>query len=269
MVISLGNVSNVDQARSLLFDDRTCRRQGWGKDPMQRIPAKQMWWIGQLALAVAIWCGVALPADAEPLYLSATFSGDGRLENPDDLNILVTVTADSTSNVSNWVIDLAMDDRHPAAALHELYFNLLGSSTDYMVTNVSLPTWSLSGTDVKKAKGSGNAGFMFELDGPNNTVTNGTALSFDVMKMTGLFSPDDFLLAGDGCSRDAALGCGQLGAHIGSLTAAAGQADSGFALGDFSLRTTVAQVPEPGLAAVFGLGVAAFVARRRRQQKSI
>jgi hypothetical protein len=205
---------------------------------------------------------------AEPLFVSATLSGDGRLNNPDDLSALVTITGDTTSRVSSWVIDLAMTDSHPAAALHEIYFNLLGSSTDYAIANVSPATWSLTATDVKNAKGSGNANFMFELQGPNNTVTGGSSLAFDVMKKTGLFALEDFLLAGDGCSRDAALGCGQFGAHIGSLTHASGQSDSGFALGDYSVRTAVAQVPEPGLLVLMSLGMAGFAARRRKQPLS-
>src|SRR5687768_4082841 len=98
---------------------------------MQWTSGNQMLRLGTLALAAAIWCGVAPPAHAEPLYLSATLSGDGRAKNPDNLSVLVTITGDTASNVSSWVIDLAMDDTHPAAALHEIYFNLLGSSTDY------------------------------------------------------------------------------------------------------------------------------------------
>ncbi len=234
---------------------------------MQWTSVNQILRFGTFALAAATWCGFAAPAHAEPLFLSATLSDDGRLDNPDSLSVLVTITGDTTSNVSSWVIDLAMNDAHPAAALHEVYFNLLGSSTDYTIPNVSPVTWSLTGTDVK-AKGSGNAKFMFELEGPNHTVTNGASLSFDIMKTTGLFTLEDFLLAGDGCSRDAALGCGQLGAHIGSLTNGSGQSDSGFALGDYSVRATVAQVPEPGLLALVGLGVAGFIAGRRQHLRS-
>jgi hypothetical protein len=237
------------------------------KNLMTQISVSQIWRLGTWALAVAICCGFAPPAQAEPLYLSATLSGDGRLANPDGLSVLVTITGDTTSNVSSWVIDLGMNDAHPAAAVHEFYFNLLGSSTDYAISNVLPVTWNLADTDVKHAKGSGNADFMFALQGPNNTFTNDVSLSFDVVKQTGLFTLDDFLLAGDGCSRDAALGCGQMGAHIGSLNSASRESDSGFALGDYA-RTGVAQVPEPGLMALMALGAAGFIARRRRRLRT-
>lgn len=258
----------INGARSLLSHDHIHRQAGGKGTAMQRVSVRQMCRLGTVALVAAIWCGFAPPAYAEPLFVSATLSGDGRLDNPDDLSVLVTIAGDTTSNVSSWVIDLAMSDRHPAAAVHEVYFNLLGSSTDYTIANVSPATWSLTDTDVKNAKGSGNADFMFELQGPNNTAVGGVSLSFDVLKKTGLFTAEDFLLAGDGCSRDAALGCGQFGAHIGSLTDAPRQADSGFALGDYSLRTTAAQVPEPALLALMGAGAAGFLVRRRQRRRS-
>ena len=216
-----------------------------------------------LALAVGMWVGVAPPVGAEPILLSATLAGDGRLENPDDLSVLVTITGDTTSNVAHWIVDLTMNGAHAAAALHEFYFNLLGGSTDYTLSTLSAATWGLT-TDVASARGSGNGDFMFELKGPNNTVTNSVSLSFDLTKNEGLFTLADFLLAPDACSRDAALGCGDLGAHLGSLSTEAGLSDSGFALGNYG----VAQAPEPGIVALFGLGVAGLVARRRHNTSS-
>ena len=47
--------------------------------------------------------------------------------------------------------------------------------------------------DGNNANGSGNWDFMFEISGPNNTVTNTIPLSFRMQKIAGDFSVSDFL----------------------------------------------------------------------------
>ena len=219
--------------------------------------------LGLTALLLVLGlAGLPVAVYAAPFTINATLTGDGRPANPDNLSVDVTISGDDTSNVTNWVVDLTMDAFHPGAALHEFYFNLAGSSADYTLANFNPATWSLTATDVNNANGSGNASFMFEVSGPNNTVTNAINLSFSVTKQTGLFALSDFLTAVQGCSNDVLLGCGQLGAHVGSLTAGQGESDSGFALGDY----TTTQAPEPASMLLIGTGLALAFRRHRRRQ---
>ena len=218
------------------------------------------------ALMLAITLGFATGARAAPFTLVSELTGDGRPGNPDLLDIDVSITGDTTSNITNWTVNLDMAADHPDASLHEFYFNLAGDSSDYTLGGFNPITWSLTGTDVN-ALGSGNAIFMFEVSGPNNTVTNSTNLTFMVTKLTGAFETSDFLTALDSCSNDVELGCGQLGAHVGSL----GQNgnESGFALGDFAIvgATPRSPIPEPMTLTLLGSGLVgvALSARRRRK----
>lgn len=202
-------------------------------------------------------------AGASPYLITSTLSGDGRPGNPDGLKIIVTIAGDTTSNVADWTVDLDMPVAHPGASLHEFYFNVVGSTSDYALSAFNPASWALTGTNIG-AQGSGNANFMFEESGPNNTVTNGVNLTFVLTKLTGDFLVTDFTGAADSCSRDLALGCGQLGAHVGSLVAGAGESDSGFALGGYKLSS----IPEPGTLALLGGGLAAVIARRRQVPRS-
>ena len=49
--------------------------------------------------------------------------------NPNGLNIDVTITGDTTSDLTFWTIDLDMAAIYPDAALHEFYVNLVGDSS--------------------------------------------------------------------------------------------------------------------------------------------
>jgi hypothetical protein len=94
-------------------------------------------------------------------------------------------------------------------------------------------------------------------------------LTFNATKLTGNFLASDFLNAALSCSNDAALGCGQMGAHVGSLVAGSGQSDSGFAMGNYSTTSNPpppAPIPEPGSLLLTGAG-AAWLARKVRRRK--
>ena len=219
--------------------------------------------IGLTILAFALSLGSAY---ATPFTITGTLTGDPRLENPDNIVITTTVTGDTTSNVTSWVIDLN-SPLHPNIALHEFAFNLVGLFTDYSFSNFSPDTWNVvSGDNVP---GSGGADFIFQATSVPNNVTNSVNLTFDVTRLTGNFLVSHFLTAPASCSNDVVLGCGQLGAHVGSLTAGQGQGDSGFAMGNYTSPPNnppppPAPIPEPTTLTLLGSGMLAAAWRRRR-----
>ena len=218
--------------------------------------------------AIALLLATPLVASATPFVITSELVGDGRAGNPDGLNIDVTITGDTDSEFTNWLIDLDMAVSHPLAALHEFYVNLVGLSSDYEISGFNPASWSVTSVDGGNATGSGNWDFMFEIEGPNNTVTNAIPLSFTVKKLTGDFLISDFLNTPTECSNDAALGCGRLGAHVGSLNAGPNQSDSGFALGDYRQSTQIQAVPEPMSLTLLGSGLVAVAARARRRRRA-
>ena len=217
-------------------------------------------------LTIALLLTTPLIAAAVPFNITSELTGDGRPGNPDGLDVDVTIVGDTTSEFTFWTVDLDMALVHPDASLKQFYINLDGSSDDYEISNFDPGTWSVTSTDGGNANGSGNWDYMFELSGPNYTVTNAINLSFTIEKLTGDFTVSDFLSAPVECSNDEDLGCGQLGAHVGSLEAGPNESDSGFALGTYDRPNTVTAVPEPMSLTLLGSGLVALAARARRRR---
>ena len=214
---------------------------------------------GVLAI-LALFFGASF-ASATPISFSVTLTGDPRPDNPDGLEVVVTIVGDTTSDVTYWTVDLIMNTEHPNARLDEFGFNLLGLSSQYTFGNFSLPYTPISGT----LNGSGGTTFLLTLDDPSGSsrdATNLTSLSFTVTK-TSNFTMDDFLLAPVSCSNDTLLGCNQLGAHLVSLAGGA----SGVATGNF--QPPSASVPEPSAVAFVGAGLLFVAAWQRRRRVAL
>jgi hypothetical protein len=206
----------------------------------------------------------ARPAEAVPFLLTTDLTGDFRADNPDNLLVHVTVSGDTTSNLTQWTIDLD-SSLHADLTLHGFFFNLANpAGTSLSFSNFSPTAWSVVVSSTG-AQGSGGAQFVFEAmdppGGPNN-VTNSTSLTFTAELSGGLWDPAFLLNAplstGGGIPDPGA----QMGAHLRSATVTSGS-DSGFASGSFAPPTS--SVPEPTTLLLTGLGLlgTAFMRRRR------
>jgi len=204
-------------------------------------------------------------ASADPISLTTFLSGDPRLENPDGLNVQVTIEQ-IAADTTRWTVDLIMDALYPNARLDEFGFNLfVDPSVKYTVSDIS-PVYTAATQDKLAGYGGGKtATFFFTLDDPtgnSNDATNLTSLSFLVKKSTA-FTESDFLNAPDTCAGNL-LGCNQLAAHIVGLTDGA----SGVAAGDYGDGPDVTPVPEPSSLILLGSGALAAALGRRRKRET-
>ena len=225
--------------------------------------------------ALAFVVAGSLPSLGSAFPISAQLIGDSRPGNPDDIIIDVTIALIDADTVQ-WTIDIN-SPLHPNARLDEFYFNVLtpvGGS--YSFSDFSPTDWAVA-TPATTA-GGGSISFEFEaLDpaGPPNAadVDNDTNLVF-LMHLAGggSFTEDLFLDAISACSSDVALGCGQLGAHVQSLTVppgSTGVSDSGFVLAEY-LQPAPPPLPEPGTLSLVGamlLALGLLTLRQRRRQR--
>lgn len=219
-------------------------------------------------VAVALLAGSASTVEAVPFTITATLTGDIRPENPDNLLVNVTITGDTTSNTTSWVVDIN-SPLHPDADLGAFFFNLAVDPTLLSFSSFSPSAWAIQ-IDENNAAGSGGARFQFEANDPprsGNNVTNSQTLTFTAQLAAGNWTAAMFLDAplSDG---DATTDPGvQLGAHLRSLSiagCATCTTDGGFAGGNYS-GTPTTSIPEPGSMMLIGLGLAGFVATRRRK----
>lgn len=212
------------------------------------------------------------PALAFPIEVPLT--GDPRPGNPDNLIIDVDIVLIDADTVE-WTIDI-YSPLHPNARLDEFYFNrVTPAGGSYSSSDISPVDWLVT-TFNPPSQGGGGIAFNFEaLDpsGPPNAddVDNATNLVFR-MNLNGgpTFTDSLFLTAGSGCSNDAVLGCGQLGAHLQSLTVPAGStgvSDSGFVLGNYSAPPPPPSLPEPGTLSLLGAVFLAAGMLRLRQRR--
>lgn len=210
------------------------------------------------ALLGALFAAGMFAQGASAFPIIAQLTGDIRPDNPDDLIVDVTITS-IDANTVQWVVDLN-SPAHPDMKLDEFYFNLSGDATDYSFSDFDPGAWTVN-TPASVA-GAGGASFMFEAvdppPGPPVDVTNSQTLTFLMHCLIADCTDANFLDAPVSNSNDA--GSGQLGAHLQSLNAAAGQSDSGFAFGNYEGDDgggPPQQIPEPGSLLLLGVALAA------------
>ena len=75
------------------------------------------------AVAAVVALASAPQAEAVPFTVTSVLTGDARPDNPDNLFVNVTITGDTTSNVTNWLVDLD-SPAHSSARLGSFAFNI-------------------------------------------------------------------------------------------------------------------------------------------------
>jgi hypothetical protein len=226
------------------------------------------------AVALAL---MAQSAYATPINITATLTGDIRLDSPDNLIVNVTIVGDTTSNQATWTVDIN-SPAHLNIKLDEFYFNMGGAAGNYSFSGFNPTGWNINTPATIQGAGFPNGvTFMFEaldpVEQPNVNapdVTNSQSLSFVMTYASGNLTDALFLNAPASASNDA--GSGQLGAHLQSLTTAGNCgnstncSDSGFAFGVYQGGGTPPfQVPEPGALFLMGAGLLGLGMVRRRK----
>lgn len=232
------------------------------------------------AIVASLMLAVSSPAIAAPFVVTSQLTGDPRLSNPDNIVVNVTITGDTLSNVTQWVIAPA-STFHPNIVLDAFGFNvLLPGGVSVAFGDFSPEEWGAPSISANLA-GSGATQFQFVfLDPPKpiNNVTNLIPLTFSMTLSAGTFTPGVFLFAPTSVSNDGVLGGAQLGAHLRSLNASEDESDSGVAFGNFTYQPPCEvdcdpgdpgdpgdPVPEPTVIALIGMGlIGASLASRRR-----
>lgn len=231
------------------------------------------------AFFASLLLAVSMPVFAAPFTVTAQLTGDPRLSNPDNIVVNVTITGDTLSNVTSWVV-APFSVAHPSSTLDAFGFNvLLNPGVAASFGNFSPTGWTAPSVDATLA-GSGATTFQFVFNDPPkpiNNVTNLIPLTFDMTLSAGTFSLDTFLLAPTSFSNDCALGGAKLGAHVRSLNPLDDESDSGVVFGDYVPPVCQVNcdgnggdtgnggdnVPEPTTMSLVGLGlIAAGIASR-------
>jgi hypothetical protein len=197
------------------------------------------------------------PASAGPINISTVLTGDPRPDRPDNLEVLVSITGDESSNKTYWNINIDTLPLLPWVSLDEFGFNLAGSSSQYTFSNFNLPYTPTTGI----LNGSGQTSFMLNLEDPSGMfldANNIVSLSFTLTKSLSNFTLADFMTAPESCSTSALLGCNQLAA---SLNVGLFAQQTGVVIGNYS------PVPEPASLLLLGSGAAAAALTRRRRRR--
>lgn len=230
-----------------------------------------------LTAGVTTVTSIFTATSAQAFVLTSKLTGDPRLANPDELAVNVSITSGENGVAANqalWTVDLD-SPLHPDIKLGGFFFNLANSLNKSLLSFSGFDPsgWTIA-SPADNAEGSGSADFQFgagDPPGQQNNVTNTRSLTFLMTYAGGVLTEADFLNASSSTSSDNALGSGQLGAHLQSLTVnnqtcPQGRCgDSGFALGNYEGGNNT-EVPEPG--AVIALGLVAgggFAALRKKQ----
>jgi hypothetical protein len=222
------------------------------------------------AFFVSSLFGGAPDVAAEPFTIEALLTGDIRLLHPDNIAVRLSVTGDSASNVTSWVVDLDSATLHPDMSLAGFFFNLDVNAANVLFSGATPVGWNVAHNATSaRAQSSGGATFQFFATDPPrsaNDVTNSVDLRFDATLTNGqLWTPALLLNAPFAHGEAIASPGAQVGAHLrtlSTLNCPTCAKASGFVGGNYTKRD-VPSVPEPSMLMLFALGAAASIRWRR------